>query len=144
MFVPCTGKTHQLRVAAKSMGIALMSDPLYSDKGEKTDEEHFAVKLDSRTMLHASGIHIPPCNGDDDPISVWCDPPFFEELSIEKVKGIEHWPEEGRAFHCAVEKLMTKHCTVPGILDAMMAQKGTEESQLSQSKLGGEQHNLET
>ena len=94
LFRPFTGKTHQLRVAAKSMGIPLLGDPIYKD-GD-TSESHNPP----RTYLHATGIHIPALDGDE-AISIWCPPPFLDPKT----------PELG--------KLMKKHCDVPSILQAM-------------------------
>ncbi|KAL3922292.1 MAG: hypothetical protein SGARI_006485, partial [Bacillariaceae sp.] len=84
MFVPYTGKTHQLRVAAKSMGIALIGDPIYSD-GTAGVNDSQATRA-PRTMLHASGISIPSVSddgdGDDDSVNIWCPPQFFDDPSI--------------------------------------------------------------
>jgi hypothetical protein len=91
MFLPYTGKTHQLRVAAISIGIALMGDPLYEtglpDKHNLPTED--AVHLPYRTMLHASGINIPSCTDNDTPISIWCKPPFYDKMLILRIHGWE-------------------------------------------------------
>lgn len=133
MFVPYTGKTHQLRVAAKSMGIALVGDPLYETGMSKTNsssdtddtvDDNLPLTSASRTMLHASGIHIPSSEDGgaiDTPVSVWCQPPFFDD--VVDVAGVDTPRSLGAsadAFHKAVEKLMSKHCDVPEILNAMM------------------------
>jgi pseudouridine synthase Rlu family protein len=120
MFVPHTGKTHQLRVAAKSMGIALLGDPLYSDGsvGVNDGTESFPVP---RTMLHASGISIPSIRDDSDngSVNIWCEPPFFEEwYSTSNGNDDANLSEEAATFHNTVERLMTKHCEEAGILDA--------------------------
>ena len=116
MFLPFTGKTHQLRVAAKSMGIALLGDPIYSDgtaaAGRGRGDSHSTST--ARTMLHASGISIPSLCDNEDSVNVWCPPPFFdEESSI----------EAHAAFQQAVARLMTKHCDELGIVDAMLKQQ---------------------
>jgi tRNA pseudouridine32 synthase/23S rRNA pseudouridine746 synthase len=96
LFRPYTGKTHQLRVAAKSMGLALLGDPIYKDGGAGAE-----VEAPRRTYLHASGIELPPLDGHDS-VCLWTPPPF-EDLVKESV----------------ISNLMTKHCDVPGILKAM-------------------------
>ena len=111
MFRPYTGKTHQLRVAAKSMGIPLLGDPIYKDGGN--GENSSTSTSSSRTMLHASGIQIPAFL-DHNEINIWCPPTFFDDNDD---------PAEGRilsdTLDKAVEKLMTKNCDVDGILEAM-------------------------
>ncbi|KAG7357683.1 pseudouridine synthase Rlu family protein [Nitzschia inconspicua] len=104
IIIPHIGKTHQLRVAAKSMGIPLMGDPLYEPKmisnvehttiNENDDDRTSLTTTNNetihqqqpqpqypvhRTMLHATGIYIPSCDVVDTPITVWSDPPFFDD-----------------------------------------------------------------
>lgn len=129
MFVPYTGKTHQLRVAAKSMGIALVGDPLYEtgkskiNSSSETDDTVVDdnLPLFGRTMLHASGIHIPSEDGGaiDTPVSVWCQPPFFDDGDIGEETPWSLGAASANGFHSAVEKLMTMHCDVSELLDAM-------------------------
>lgn len=47
---PHTGKTHQLRVAAKSLGLPLLGDPIYKDGSETASI--------SRTYLHSTILHL--------------------------------------------------------------------------------------
>jgi tRNA pseudouridine32 synthase / 23S rRNA pseudouridine746 synthase len=135
MFLPYTGKTHQLRVAAKSVGIPLMGDPLY-ESGLSTKRMTTNISSDtfknlrppsSRTMLHASGIHIPSCTTMEDPISVWCDPPFFDDSTVIEDDNISSSFAHD-CFHSAVMRLMTKNCDIPGILDAMLLSQHDESS----------------
>lgn len=70
LFRPFTGRTHQLRVAAKAMGVALLGDPIYKD-GQVFESGHV-----SRTFLHATGIAIPALGGEDD-LNLWYPPTFF-------------------------------------------------------------------
>ena len=87
---PHTGRTHQLRVAAKSVGLPLAGDPIYRD-GYDDDC--------NRTYLHATGLHIPAHAMTNLPeISIWCSPPF------------EHWwDERGRKqFHESLHRLLEK------------------------------------
>lgn len=100
LFRPYTGKTHQLRVAAKSMGLPLWGDPIYKDGKKNIDAPIFP----SRTYLHASGILLPPMLDMDEPLAVWCPPPF------EDVTG---------ECRDAVSKLMRRHCDVSKIVEEM-------------------------
>lgn len=102
LFRPFTGKTHQLRVAAKSMGMPLLGDPIYKD-GSATSSE--TTPMADRTYLHASGILLPPLPGNNpDPLAFWCSPPFYSIISHDSD---------------AVHDLMEKQCDVPEILEAM-------------------------
>jgi tRNA pseudouridine32 synthase/23S rRNA pseudouridine746 synthase len=109
LFRPFTGKTHQLRVAAKSVGLALLGDPTYKD-GMTTTEDRDR----DRTYLHASGIHIPAFEGQES-VSLWCPPPFF----LEDNDDDDDDDSSFAALDTVLQKLMTKHCDVPSILQAM-------------------------
>jgi 23S rRNA-/tRNA-specific pseudouridylate synthase len=134
MFRPYTGKTHQLRVAAKAMGIPLLGDPIYKDGGgSKSGSDEDTVSATSRTMLHASGIHIPEFL-DQAEINVWCSPTFFhdggdgdgEDMGIaEEIRNDDSTRRSlsSDLLDLAVEKLMTKNCDVPGILETMLIQQ---------------------
>jgi len=93
LFRPYTGKTHQLRVAAKAMGIPLWGDPVYRDGGMAGEPP--------RTFLHASGIVLPSLK-DQPSVSIWCPPPFEDIMPLGTVMD-----------------LMQKRCDVPEILEAM-------------------------
>lgn len=134
MFRPYTGKTHQLRVAAKAMGIPLQGDPIYKDGGgSKSSSGEDTVSTTTRTMLHASGIHIPEFL-DQAEINVWCPPTFFHDGDggDGEDMGIAEETRSGDStrrvlssdlLDLAVEKLMTKNCDVPGILETMLIQQ---------------------
>jgi len=123
MFRPYTGKTHQLRVAAKAMGIPLLGDPIYKDGGANNED---VATVTTRTMLHASGIHIPEFL-DQPEISIWCPPTFFHDdvgtEIIEQTYGNDATERNatrdslGDSLDTAVEKLMLKNCDIPGILE---------------------------
>ena len=121
MFRPYTGKTHQLRVAAKSMGIPLLGDPIYKDGGNGGNSTTSTSTSSSRTMLHASGIQIPAFL-DHNEINIWCPPTFFDDNDDDIIDDDDD-PAESRilsdTLDKAVEKLMTKNCDVDGILEAM-------------------------
>jgi tRNA pseudouridine32 synthase/23S rRNA pseudouridine746 synthase len=122
MFRPYTGKTHQLRVAAKSMGIPLLGDPIYKDGGNGGNSSSSSSSISSRTMLHASGIQIPAFL-DHNEINIWCPPTFFDDNDDDFIDDNDD-PAEDRilsdTLDKAVEKLMTKNCDVDGILEAMI------------------------
>jgi 23S rRNA-/tRNA-specific pseudouridylate synthase len=132
MFRPYTGKTHQLRVAAKAMGIPLLGDPIYKDGGgSKSSSGEDTVSATTRTMLHASGIHIPEFL-DQAEINVWCPPTFFHDGDDGEDMGIPEEIHSGDStrsvllsdlLDLGVEKLMTKNCDMPGILETMLMQQ---------------------
>ena len=112
LFRPHTGKTHQLRVAAKSVGLPLLGDPIYSADASSTTSP--------RTFLHAAAIHLPlggGGGGDDDgdrnnheSVTIWCPPPFAPLL----------WEGDSQdCFDQIMRKLMKKHCESPEILSAL-------------------------
>jgi hypothetical protein len=144
MFRPYTGKTHQLRVAAKAMGIPLLGDPIYRDgstgggKGAEgaamfldgtsdDDSADHGARMSTRTMLHASGIHIPATKGSngrmEEAVNVWCPPPFFEEL-----RGTADGDSLADRLGVTVRQLMIKNCDVPGIVEAMIRDEQEEKS----------------
>ena len=67
LFEPHTGKTHQLRVAAKSLGMPILGDKMY---GDAVDAERF-----KRTYLHslAIDVHI----NDDEHVTIFNPPDWF-------------------------------------------------------------------
>jgi len=116
MFRPITGKTHQLRVAAKSMGIPLLGDPIYKD-GRSINGKKIDHNMKTRTMLHASGIHIPKFL-DHEEINIWCPPTFLND-NDEDPDSIHMTSILSNSLAKVVQKLMTKNCDVDGILKAM-------------------------
>jgi tRNA pseudouridine32 synthase / 23S rRNA pseudouridine746 synthase len=86
LFRPHTGRTHQLRVAAKSVGMPLAGDPLYSDNLQHAMD---------RTYLHATALRIPDIN-----LAVVSLPPFGSL-----------WSPSGRdAFLQYLTNIVDKHC----------------------------------
>lgn len=99
LFRPYTGRTHQLRVAAKSVGMPLLGDPIYKDGSDST--------LSARTYLHASAIHV---DLDDGPITIWSPPPFHH---------LWNGKEGKEAFDAILVHLMQKHCDCDPVLVEM-------------------------
>jgi tRNA pseudouridine32 synthase / 23S rRNA pseudouridine746 synthase len=98
LFRPHTGRTHQLRVAAKSVGMPLAGDPLYSDNLQHS--------LD-RTYLHATALRIPEIN-----LAVVSLPPFGQLWS----------PRGSDAFVQTLRNLMEKHCDDEILCDLLRQQ----------------------
>lgn len=97
---PHTGKTHQLRVAAKSAGLPLAGDPIYKDRYD-------SAATSDRTYLHATALEINVSEGANScfpqSISLWCSPPF------------EHFWQDGRDFNEILQRLVDRHCESPEI-----------------------------
>lgn len=127
MFRPYTGKTHQLRVAAKAMGIPLLGDPIYKDGGgDRNMNSENTVPTTTRAMLHASGLHIPEFL-DHAEINIWCPPTFFDDgddcENVEIEEGIGNHNMLSDSLDMTVGKLMTKNCDVPGISEQFLMQQ---------------------
>lgn len=117
LFRPHTGKTHQLRVAAKSVGLPLLGDPIYGSDATTP------AGSGPRTFLHAAAIHIPMgkkgvgvgvANGDGisdvvdhESVTIWCSPNFASLL----------WKDDAHAaFDQIMNKLFKSHCECHEIL----------------------------
>ena len=79
LFQPHTGKTHQLRVAAKSVGLPILGDARYgggrvcaSDTTTSAVEEEADADFD-RTYLHAAAIRFEINNEE---VCIYSPPPF--------------------------------------------------------------------
>ena len=114
LFQPHTGKTHQLRVAAKSLAIPLLGDTRYGggrllasvDNDDDDDDDDSDVSNWDRTYLHASAIHFNLKNnhGSSD-VTIWSPPPFHHLTTT----GLED----------VYFRLMDKHCDCSQILDVI-------------------------
>ena len=114
LFEPHTGKTHQLRVAAKSVGLPILGDARYgggklsvlsSEDGiENQDDAHLAASMD-RTFLHASAIHFEMDEGHN--VTICSTPPF------------EYLFRERNNFNNVFVEMMAKHCNCGSILDVI-------------------------
>lgn len=94
LFRPYSGRTHQLRVAAKSVGLPLLGDPVYKDGNDCSDAR--------RTYLHACALHFIL---DDDDVTIWSPPPF---------EGL--WDSDGQEeFEQLYRQLVSKHCDCESI-----------------------------
>jgi 23S rRNA-/tRNA-specific pseudouridylate synthase len=119
LFRPFTGKTHQLRVAAKSVALPLLGDPIYG-KSSATNAD--------RTYLHATAIYIPASvfmehENDNTPmttletnlshtmsndgVTLWCLPPFESAWGVDQKQPL---------FQVALNTLIRKHCDCPELL----------------------------
>lgn len=113
LFRPHTGRTHQLRVAAKSVGLPLLGDPVYSDGTKsnngpesKVDNNDQSESLSPRTYLHATGIHMETLDGDS------ADKGTNSGLTVFSVPPFRHlWQSEGaERFDGILTDLFRKHC----------------------------------
>ena len=100
LFRPHTGKTHQLRVAAKSLGMPIIGDPDYSDKSE--------AKYMERTYLHALALHV-TVQGEN--ISIYNPPKSWYGIdeSAQHTNGVEE----------VMASIMKKHCDCEDLMDIM-------------------------
>lgn len=103
LFRPFTGRTHQLRVAAKSVGLPLTGDPIYSDgsTGSCVGEQ--------RTCLHSSAIHVDLHEHEHETVTIWSPPLFANHL---------YQSEESRSgLNDVVVRLMQTNCDCESILN---------------------------
>lgn len=102
LFQPHTGKTHQLRVAAKSLGLGILGDKTYGDS--------LNAQCFERTYLHAIAIHV-HIDGED--VAIWNPPPDWFNSKNNK-----------NNYSCKTENilkgLVEKHCDNQFILDTML------------------------
>jgi tRNA pseudouridine32 synthase/23S rRNA pseudouridine746 synthase len=63
---PLTGRTHQLRVAMKSLGAPVLGDALYAAAAD--------TALEERCYLHAAALALPPLAPGEAPLCVVCAP----------------------------------------------------------------------
>jgi len=99
LFRPHTGKTHQLRVAAKSVGMPILGDQTYSDTIE--------AKCTKRAYLHALALHV-VLNGET--VSIYNPPTlWFQSVDAEKA--------EGNGLEDVLGSLMAKHCENEEIME---------------------------
>ena len=113
LFRPHTGKTHQLRVAAKSLAMPILGDVRYGggrllaggvsssspppDSGDDEDRGDW-----DRTYLHASALHFE--FDEHEIVTIWSPPPF-DRLAT--------------GLNDVFVRMMEKHCDCPPILDAI-------------------------
>ena len=124
LFQPHTGKTHQLRVAAKSVGMPILGDTRYSGgrvlvqstdtNAQITDKNKISDEFD-RTYLHASAIHFQLNDNED--VTIWSPPPFdhlFFDSDLRKDGG-----NSVPALTNVFVGMMDKYCDCPPILEAI-------------------------
>lgn len=124
LFRPCTGKTHQLRVAAKSVGLPLAGDPVYGSAAA-TDSD----RLSTRTYLHATALYIPASalrtgaeddESDLDGLTLWCRPPFNEAWRNDEIAQT--------SFNRILDKLIHKHCEHPELVELFDVEDDSSEA----------------
>jgi len=98
---PLTGRTHQLRVALKSLGSPVLGDALYADATSSALEE--------RSYLHACAIALPPLAPGDDAFSLVCPPRDGAEFAAAGFQAwfAERFPTHVPASWCAGSPLLT-------------------------------------
>ena len=109
LFQPHTGKTHQLRVAAKSLGLPILGDPIYANAAH--------VQGTERAYLHAAALHV---NLNVEDICIW-DPPsnWFDRITGEDTNKSSSSLErdEGRQrVQDVLNAMMVKYCDDETIL----------------------------
>ena len=115
LFEPHTGKTHQLRVAAKSVGLPILGDARYGGgkisvvskdiAGNLSDGQQYEASVD-RTFLHASAIHF---EMEKYNVTLCSSPPFgylFQDMN--DIKNV-------------FVGMMEKHCNCGPILEVIQA-----------------------
>jgi len=98
LFRPHTGKTHQLRVAGKSVGLPILGDAVYGDAEE--------AMMAQRAYLHAAALHV---NLDGEEIAIWCPPYWFDDFRPD-CKGNDGVGNEKDPLNDILVDLMQKHC----------------------------------
>lgn len=108
LFRPHTGKTHQLRVAAKSVSMPILGDDRYGggrlETSPKEGVDGDVVQDWNRTYLHASAMYFQL--GKDENVTIWSPPPFDHLFSTTGLNDV-------------FVGMMEKYCDCTPILDAM-------------------------
>ena len=103
---PLTGRTHQLRVALKSLGAPVLGDALYAAAADAAREE--------RAYLHAAALHVPALAPGEAPLCVVCPPSSGAEFLTPQFQAWfaelfppgappEAWCHGAPALHAAAE-----------------------------------------
>ena len=116
LFEPHTGKTHQLRVAAKSLGLPILGDKMYGD----------AIHAESfeRTYLHALAIDvIVHTNDGGERVTIYNPPNWFhndqQQGTLNQNEKNEYSSTIGDA-ESVLELLIKKHCKNEPILNEVL------------------------
>lgn len=125
LFQPHTGKTHQLRVAAKSVGLPILGDTRYCGgkvmisstenyQGDNCDLDISKRDLYDRTYLHASAIHF---NLNEHDVTLWSPPPFGHLFDDPVASNSEDL--ESSELNEVLVVMMEKHCDCQQILEVI-------------------------
>ena len=114
LFRPHTGKTHQLRVAAKSLGLPIFGDARYGGGHAVMAASSSSSSCIDRTYLHASAIHF---TLDGENVTIWSPPPFANLISS---SGNDR-KDEATMLDNVFELMVEKYCDCQSIIDAMHA-----------------------
>jgi tRNA pseudouridine32 synthase/23S rRNA pseudouridine746 synthase len=133
LFEPHTGKTHQIRVAAKAVGLPILGDVRYGGgqsipplretihNGQQSNLEN-NISVWDRTYLHASALHFQMNKGYN--VTILSSPPFQHlffpsETSVLNNGNIQTQSGVTGIFF----NMMKKYCDCVPILDAMLDKK---------------------
>lgn len=115
LFRPYTGRTHQLRVAAKAVGLPLLGDPTYNSGGKGGGNG--AGDGPKRTYLHATALHF-DLDGRD--VTIVSRPPFDHLWESGVGTGDREDDGDGTpGFQSIVDAMMKKHCDCDAILEML-------------------------
>lgn len=115
LFRPSTGKTHQLRVAAKSVGLPILGDARYGAGADDDDDDS------GRTYLHAVALHVDLAD-EGLALTIVSKPPFFESVWGRRDDNgsgdnADHDHNARIEYDRVFDTLMAKHCDCQPILD---------------------------
>lgn len=126
LFQPITGKTHQIRVAAKSVGLPILGDERYEGVSAKNEKSESIHRI-QRTYLHATALHLDmadiglPAEG---LLTVVSKPPFtnlWGNIDNETNDVEDKIPNKAsEEFSNILSNLMKKHCECENILNKWM------------------------
>ncbi len=126
---PLTGRTHQLRVALKSLGAPVLGDSLYAAAAE--------AALEERAYLHACALRLPPLAPGEAPLAVVCAPSVGAEFVTPHFQAwfAQRFPSDDTAEWCAGAPLLSAPALAPQQLWSGGAEEGEEEDEEEDAEL---------